>query len=81
MYDRVKGTVFTPYESRWQGNPAVQPGDKITQIDRDGNIIPTIVTHSTYKYRGAGELSGKGLPVKAKGYKGSTNKKIAEIKT
>ena len=24
VYDRVKGIVFTPYESRWQGNPAVQ---------------------------------------------------------
>jgi hypothetical protein len=80
IYDGVKDTKFTPFESRWQGNPAVQPGDKITQIDRDGNEFDTIVTHSTYKYRGASTLAARGLPVKAKRYTGSTNKKIAEIK-
>ena len=80
IYDGVKDTKFTPFESRWQGNPAAQPGDSITQIDRDGNIIDTIVTYSAYKYRGASSLAGRGLPVKAKRYSGSTNKKIAEIK-
>ncbi len=80
IYEKVKTTVFTPYESRWQGNPAIQTGDKIIQIDRDGNEFETIVTHSTYKYRGASILAARGLPVKAKGYKGSTNKKIAEVR-
>ena len=80
IYEKVKGTVFYPYESSWQGNPAVQAGDIITQIDRDGKEYPTLVNYSSYKYRGASTLSAKGLPMKAKGYKGSTNKKIAEIK-
>ena len=80
IYDKVKDTAFTPYESSWQGNPAIQPGDKITQIDRDGNEYSTIVTYSAYKYRGAGTLAARGQPVKAKRYTGSTNKKIAEIK-
>ena len=53
--------------------------DIITQVDRDGKPYKTLVTHSTYKYRGASTLQGKGLPVKAKGYKGSTNRKFAEI--
>ncbi len=80
IYNKVKDTEFTPYESRWQGNPALQAGDIITQVDRDGNSHLTLVTHSTYKYRGASNLSAKGMPLKAKGYKSSTNKKIAEIK-
>ncbi|HOA80070.1 MAG TPA: hypothetical protein PKK61_03270 [Defluviitaleaceae bacterium] len=79
IFNHVKDIVFTPYESSWQGNPALQAGDIITQEDRDGNIYTTIVTHSTFKYRGASTLSAKGLPIKAKGYKGSTNKKIANI--
>lgn len=80
IYNSVKDTAFTPYESSWQGNPAIQPGDKITQIDRDGNEYSTIVTYSSYKYRGSSTLAGRGQPVKAKRYSGSTNKKIAEIK-
>lgn len=80
VYDAVKNTIFTPYESSWQGNPAVQPGDMIAQTDRDGNEYITIVTYSMYKYRGAGTLAGRGMPIKAKRYTGSTNKKLAEIK-
>lgn len=80
IFNNVKDTIFTPYESRWQGNPALEAGDMLTQIDRDGNSFNTIVTYSSYKYRGASIISAKGLPLRAKGYKGSTNKKIAEIK-
>ncbi len=80
IYTAVKDVVFTPYDSRWQGDPAIQAGDMITQVDRDGNEYETLVTSSTYKYRGASILSAKGLPLKTKGYKGSTNKKLVEIK-
>ena len=80
LFDSVGDLIFTPYESSWQGDPAIQAGDMITQIDRDGNVYNTIVTSSTYKYRGASSLSARGLPLKAKGYKGSTNRRIAEVK-
>lgn len=80
IYNNVKDTVFTPYTSDWQGNPAIQAGDIITQIDRDGKEYNTLVTKSTYKYRGKSTLEGRGLPEVARGYKGSTNRKIAEIK-
>lgn len=79
IYNKVKQVVFTPFESRWQGNPAIQTGDIITQVDRDNVSHATLVTHSTYKYRGASTLAARGLPLKAKGYKGSTNKKISNI--
>ena len=80
IYEKVRDTAFYPYESSWQGNPAIQAGDIITQIDINGRKYPTLVNNSTYKYRVASTLSAKGLPIKAKGYKGSTNKKIAQIK-
>lgn len=80
IYNNVKDTVFTPYTSDWQGNPAIQAGDIITQIDRDGKEYNTLVTKSTYKYRGRSVLEGKGLPEISRGYKGSTNRKIAEIR-
>lgn len=80
ILDNVKDTVFTPYTSDWQGNPAIQAGDIIQQIDRDGKVYNTLVTKSVYKYRGRSILEAKGLPELARGYKGSTNRKIAEIK-
>lgn len=79
IYDKVKDTVFTPYESNWQGNPAIQPGDKIIQIDRDGNEYSTIVTYSSYKYRGSSTLAARGQPVKAKRYNDGASKRIANI--
>lgn len=79
IYNNIKDTEFTPFESNWQGNPAIQAGDIITQIDRDGRIYYTLVTSSTYKYRGSSTLKAEGLPMAAKGYKGSTNKKITNI--
>ncbi|WP_333638513.1 hypothetical protein [Tissierella praeacuta] len=80
IFNNVKDIVFTPYTSDWQGNPAIQAGDMITQIDRDGKIYNTLITKSVYKYRGRSTLEGKGLPEISQGYKGSTNRKIAEIK-
>lgn len=80
IFNNVKDTIFTPYTSDWQGNPAIQAGDIITQIDRDGKEYNTLITKSMYKYRGRSQLEAKGLPLIAKGYKGSTNRKIAEIK-
>ena len=79
IYNNIKDTEFTPFESNWQGNPALQAGDMITQIDRDGKVYPTLVTFSKYKYRGSSTLKAEGLPIAAKGYKGSTNKKITNI--
>lgn len=80
IFNNVKDTVFTPYTSNWQGNPALQAGDVITQIDRDGKTYNTLVTKSIFKYRGKSTLEAKGLPDISKGYKGSANRKIAQIK-
>lgn len=80
IFNNVKDTIFTPYTSGWQGNPALMAGDLITQIDRDGKVYNTLITKSIFKYRGRSTLEAKGLPEISKGYKGSTNRKIAQIK-
>ena len=80
IYNNVKDTIFTPYTSNSKGNPAIQAGDIIKQIDKNGKEYTTIITKSVYKYRGKSTLEGKGVPQISKGYKGSTNRKLAEIK-
>ena len=80
IFNNIKDTTFTPYTSEWQGNPAIQAGDMITQIDIDGKVYNTLITKSTFKYRGRSSLEAKGLPEISRGYKGSTNRRIAQIK-
>lgn len=80
IFNNVKDMIFSPYTSEWQGDPAIQAGDMITQIDKDGKVYDTLITKSIYKYRGRSILEAKGLPEISQGYKGSTNRKIAEIK-
>lgn len=80
IFNNVKDTTFIPYTSDWQGNPAIQAGDIITQIDKEGKIYNTLVTKSVYKYRGRSQLEAKGLPEISKGFKGSTDKRLLLIK-
>lgn len=80
IYNNVKDTIFTPYNSNSKGNPAIQAGDIIKQIDKNGKEYTTIITKAVYKYRGKSTLEGKGLSQISKGYKGSTNRRLAEIK-
>ena len=79
-YNSVNSTICVPYEASWQGNPALQSGDIITHLDVDGNVINTIVTNSTFKYRGKSNINAKGIAEISQGYKGSTDKKLADIK-
>lgn len=80
IFNNIKNTIFVPFESQWQGDPAIQAGDKITQIDRDGKVHNTLVTNSTYKYRGRSSMSAKGLAEISKGAKGSPDKMLSIIK-
>lgn len=76
----IGSTIFTPYECNWQGNPALQSGDIIQQLDVDGNIHDTLITSMTYKYRGKSSMKASGLSELSRGFKGSTDKRISEIK-
>lgn len=66
VFNNIKDTSFMPYSSNWQGNPALQPGDVLTQVDRLGKSHPTLITDSTFKYRGKSTLHAKGLPIISK---------------
>ena len=75
----IDKVILKPYTSNWQGNPAIQAGDIISHIDRNGFEYNTVVTHSTYKYRGKSVLKGSGLHASNKGFKGSTDTRINKI--
>jgi hypothetical protein len=78
VFINIKNIAFMPYSSNWQGNPALQPGDTITQVDRLGKSYPTLITDSTFKYRGKSALHAKGLPIISKRYN-PNGKLVAKI--
>lgn len=87
IYDRVKNTVFNPYEASWQGNPAVQSGDMVTHISvgkelengiiEDGEVFNTIITNNVFTFRGSSDMSARGIP---ENLRSSSNTLLNKIK-
>lgn len=77
--DVMIGFTYLPFTSSWQGNPALHPGDIIQQTDRKGVQYRTIVTNSTYAYRGVCNLSAKGASEIAHSYQSKQTKKATQL--
>jgi hypothetical protein len=75
---RIEGTSFRPYTASFQGDPALESGDIVTQIDIDGKTHTSVITHLSYKYRGTSQFDGKGLPNISRGFQ-STDNRIPSI--
>ncbi len=52
IYDNLKDLVYMPYEMKWQGNPALMAGDKVTITDVNDNVYRTIVMEQQITYTG-----------------------------
>ena len=79
IFNKIKVVSFHPFTSSWQGNPAMQAGDIITQTGTNGVVYPTVVTSTTYKYRGRSVFEAKGLPNVSRGFQGTTSKKLSTL--
>lgn len=79
IYDALYDFTFLPFTSNWQGNPALQCGDIIQQTDRNDVVYNTIVTNSTYVYRGSCQLSAKGASQLSNGYQSQLTKKVSQL--
>jgi hypothetical protein len=77
--DRLIGFAYLPYSSNWQGNPALDAGDMIEQTDRNGITYRTIITNSSYAYRGTCKIQAKGASVVTQGYQSPMTKKVTQL--
>jgi hypothetical protein len=77
--DRLIGFAYLPYTSNWQGNPALDAGDMIEQTDRNGITYRTIITNSSYAYRGTCKIQAKGASVVTQGYQSPMTKKVTQL--
>ena len=74
---------YMPYEMKWQGNPLLLAGDKITITDINNQIYTTLVMDQQLKYTGglSSNISAKGQSETAQDFdfKGSLTEKVERI--
>jgi uncharacterized protein YjbI with pentapeptide repeats len=61
IYNVLKNLSYMPYSMDWQGNQALQAGDKITITDVDNNVYNTLVMVNSINYTGS--ISGSSSAV------------------
>ncbi|MBM7835958.1 hypothetical protein [Clostridium sardiniense] len=53
LYTKYKGFSYMPYSLKWQGNLAVQAGDRVTIVDLDGKVYNTLIMEHKLTYKGS----------------------------
>ena len=77
--DVMIGFAYLPYTSNWQGDPALECGDIIRHVARNGQTYNTIVTDSTWVYRGKSTIKARGASQITQGYQSQSDKKITKL--
>lgn len=70
---------YTPCEFTFNGDPAIDLGDIITCVDRQGNNISTLVTFYKWTYRGRHQIKSAGANPKLTSVKERKNKDLANL--
>ena len=74
---------YMPFEMKWQGNPLLLAGDKVTITDINNQIYTTLVMDQQLKYTGglSSNISAKGQSEAAQDFdfKGSLTEKVERI--
>ncbi|MEG1004331.1 MAG: hypothetical protein RSF37_13095, partial [Clostridium sp.] len=62
LYNKFKDFTYRPYTLSWQGNPAVQAGDRVTIVDVNGKEYNTLIMEQKLTYNGGikSELKASG---------------------
>lgn len=68
IYARWGGLTYRPFSASTLSVPYLWPLDKINYVTLDGNIISTIVTHSTFVLNGNSQIQAKGKTSLQSGY-------------
>lgn len=69
IYDSLSEIRYTPCEVSFSGDPSLELGDKIINVDRYGNEIISYITFYKWSYRGTYQLKSAG-----------SNPKLATVK-
>ena len=81
IYSQLGTVKYTPCDITFNGDPSIDLGDKIVNIDRFGNEITSLVTYYKWSYRGRHQIKSAGSNPKLANMKEKTSKEIAKLQT
>lgn len=79
---QITTAVYVPFNSNFIGDPALQPGDFVTLSDTSvlgGGDVASIITHSTWRYRGPHNIKGAGKHGLVRGVQNQQMKAVSSI--
>lgn len=79
IYSQLGLVKYTPCDITFNGDPSIDLGDKIVNIDRFGNEITSLVTYYKWTYRGHHQIKSAGSNPKLANMKEKTSKEIAKL--
>lgn len=79
IMEKLEPLRYTPCEFTFNGDPAIDLGDIITCVDRQGNNISTLVTFYKWTYRGRHQIKSAGANPKLTSVKEKKNKDLANL--
>lgn len=77
---RTSSIRYTPCDISFTGDPAIDLGDMIVNVDRNGNKITSFVTFYKWAYRGAHQIKSAGQNPKLSKVKSKTDKEMSNLK-
>lgn len=80
VYNKTVGVRYVPCDISFIGDPSLDLGDMITNVDRSGNQITSLITYYSWSYRGGHQLKSAGSNPKLSVVKEKKNKDIANMK-
>ena len=80
MYKRLSQVRYVPCDITFIGDPSLDLGDMITNIDRFGNEVVSLITFYKWSYRGGHQIKSAGSNPKLASVKEKKNKDIANLK-
>ena len=81
IFSKLSNVRYTPCEITYFGDPALDLGDMITNVDRDGNKITSLITFYKWSYRGKHQIKSAGSNPKLASAKEKTSKEIVSLQS
>lgn len=77
---KVQSINYVPCDITFNGDPSIDLGDMVVNIDREGNRIYSLVTFFKWSYRGRHQLKSAGQNPKLNKLKGKQSKELTNLK-
>ena len=75
----IGAVTYVPFNADIIGDPALQPGDYVIIEDAAGGDVETLITHSTWRYRGRHNLKAVGKNARLRSEYSQVNKAIDAV--